>query len=317
MWTYVAKRTALIIPTLLGVVTVVFILVRLAPGSPLEMMIPPGVTGPAQNELIRQLNAIYGFNRPLYVQYVDYLWQVVRLHFGDSLQTQLPVLPQLLEHFWFTVQLAVVAFVLSLLIGVPTGVLSAVRRSTWLDSVVMVGSIGGISIPSFVLAYILIYVCGVALNILPPSGYAGPIWTWHNFTYVILPAVTLAAASAGVIARFTRSSMLEILHADHVRTARAKGVTEWHVVNRHVLRNALIPILTIIGLQMGGLLGGVIIVENVFGWPGVGQYLYTGVNNRDYPVVQAASILIAAAFVVVNLLTDLAYAWVDPRIRYD
>jgi peptide/nickel transport system permease protein len=317
MWIYVAKRTALIIPTLLGVVTIVFVLVRLAPGNPLEMMIPPGVTGPAQIQLIHQLNALYGFNRPIYVQYVDYVWQVVRLHFGQSLQTQLPVLPQMMEHFWFTVQLALVAFAFSLVLGVPTGVLSAVRRDSWIDSVVMVGSIGGISIPSFVLAYILIYVCGVALNILPPSGYAGPIWTWHNFTYVILPAVTLAAASAGVIARFTRSSMLEILQADHVRTARAKGVSEWHVVNRHVLRNALIPILTIVGLQMGGLLGGVIIVENVFGWPGIGQYLYTGVNNRDYPVVQAASILIAAAFVVVNLLTDLTYAWVDPRIRYD
>lgn len=317
MWIYVAKRTALIIPTLLGVVTIVFVLVRLAPGNPLEMMIPPGVTGPAQIQLIRELNAAYGFNRPLYVQYLDYLWQVVRLHFGQSLQTQLPVLPQLMIHFWATVQLAIVAFLGSVILGVPTGVLSAVRRNTWLDQLVMLVSIGGISIPSFVLAYILIYVCGVALNVLPPSGYAGPIWAPHNFAYVILPAFTLAAASAGVIARFTRSSMLEILHTDHVRTARAKGVTEWHVVNRHVLRNALIPILTIIGLQMGGLLGGVIIVENVFGWPGVGQYIYTGVNNRDYPVVEAAAILIAAAFVVVNLLTDLTYAWVDPRIRYD
>lgn len=317
MWIYVAKRTALIIPTLIGVVTLVFILIRLAPGSPLEMMIPPGVTGPAQAELVRRLTALYGFNRPLYVQYVDYLWQIMRLRFGESLQTQLPVLPQLALHFWTTLQLALVAFVLSVVVGVPAGIVSAVRRDSWLDATVMVSAIGGVSIPSFVLAYILIYVCGVVLNILPPSGYGGPIWTWHNFLYAVLPAVTLAAASAGIIARFTRSSMLEIMHADHVRTARAKGIAEWHVVNRHVLRNALIPILTIVGLQMGGLLGGVIIVENVFGWPGVGQYIVTGVNNRDFPVVQAASILIAAAFVVVNLLTDLTYAWVDPRIRYD
>lgn len=317
MWIYVAKRTALIIPTLLGVVTLVFVLIRLAPGSPLEMMIPPGVTGPAQAELVRRLTALYGFNRPLYVQYVDYLWQIARLRFGESLQTQLPVLPQLALHFWATLQLALVAFALSVVAGVPAGIVSAVRRDSWLDATVMVSAIGGVSIPSFVLAYVLIYVCGVVLNILPPSGYGGPIWTWHNFLYAVLPAVTLAAASAGIIARFTRSSMLEIMHADHVRTARAKGVAEWHVVNRHVLRNALIPILTIVGLQMGGLLGGVIIVENVFGWPGVGQYIVTGVNNRDFPVVQAASILIAAAFVVVNLVTDLTYAWVDPRIRYD
>jgi peptide/nickel transport system permease protein len=317
MWIYAAKRTALIIPTLLGVVTLVFVLVRLAPGSPLEMMIPPGVTGPAQLALIRRLNALYGFNRPLYVQYVDYLWQVVHLNFGLSLQTQLPVLPQLMLHFWATVQLAVVAFALSVAVGVPVGILSAVRRDTWLDSAAMVTSIGGISIPSFVLAYVLIYFLGVALNLLPPSGYGGPIWSGHAFLYVILPAFTLAAASAGIIARFTRSSMLEIMQADHVRTARAKGVAEWRVVNRHVLRNALIPILTIVGLQLGGLLGGVIIVENVFGWPGVGQYIYNGVNNRDFPVVQASAILIAAAFVVVNLFTDLTYAWVDPRIRYD
>jgi peptide/nickel transport system permease protein len=317
MWIYVAKRTALIIPTLLGVVTLVFVLVRLAPGNPIEMMLPPNITGSAQTELIRRLTALYGFNRPLYVQYLDYLWQVVRLQFGLSLQTQLPVLPQLLLHFWATLQLAIVAFLGSVLLGVPAGVVSAVRRNSWLDSGVMLTSVGGISIPTFVLAYVLIYFCGVVFNILPPSGYSGPIWTWHNFTYVVLPAFSLAAASAGVIARFTRSSMLEIMHADHVRTARAKGVAEWRVVNRHVLRNALIPILTVVGLQMGGLLGGVIIVENVFGWPGVGQYIVNGVNNRDYPVVQASAILIAAAFVVVNLLTDLTYAWVDPRIRYD
>lgn len=317
MWIYVVKRCALIIPTLLGVVTLVFVLIRLAPGSPLELMIPPGVAGPAQTLLIHKLNALYGFNRPFYVQYLDYLWQIARLKFGSSLQTQLPVLPQLIGHFWTTLQLAIVAFALSVLIGIPAGVISAVRRDSWLDAAVMFSAIGGISVPSFVLAYVLIFVFGVVFSILPPSGYNGAIWSLAGLPYVVLPAVTLAAASAGIIARFTRSSMLEIMQSDHVRTARAKGVSEWRVINRHVLRNALIPILTIVGLQMGGLLGGVIIVENVFGWPGVGQYIVTGVNNRDFPVVQAASILVAAAFVVINLLTDLAYAWVDPRIRYD
>lgn len=317
MWTYVTRRVALIVPTILGVVTLVFVLIRLAPGNPIELMMPPTMTGAVAAAFAHKLDVLYGFNRPLYVQYVDYVGQVLRLRFGTSLQTGLPVLPQLVGHFWATLQLALVALALSVATGIPAGVLSAVRRDTWVDAGVMVSAIGGISIPSFVLGYIAIYVCGVALHILPPSGYNGPIWSPGGFLYVILPGVTLAAGAAGAIARFTRSSMLDVMQMDYVRTARAKGLPEWRVISRHVMRNASIPILTVVGLQMGGLLGGVIIVENVFGWPGVGQFIVNGVNNRDFPVVQASAILVAGAFVVINLLTDLAYAWVDPRIRYE
>jgi peptide/nickel transport system permease protein len=317
MWTYILRRSALIVPTLLGLLTLVFVLIRLAPGNPIELMIPSGLTGNALASYARKLNEIYGFNKPLYVQYFDYLWQAIRLHFGNSLQTGLPVLPQLLSHFWATAQLAIVAFLLSSVVGVPAGILSAVRRNSWLDHTVMLVSLAGISVPSFVLGYVLIYVFGVLLGWLPPSGYNGPIWTPVGFVYVVLPAFTLAAASAGVVARFTRSSMLRIMSEDYVRTARAKGAKESRVILRHMLRNAMIPILTILGLQLGGLLGGVIIVENVFGWPGVGQYIVNGIDNRDFPVVEASAILVAFAFVFVNLVTDLTYAWIDPRIRYD
>lgn len=317
MWRFIARRAALAVPTLLGMITVVFLVNRVLPGNPIQLMIPPGVTGSAQTVLIDKLEALYGFNKPLYVQYVDYLWQVVRLHFGKSLQTQLPILPQLMIHLGETAQLALVAAVFSLAIGLPAGIVSATRRDTWADWAMVIVSIGAVSIPSFVLGYVLIYVFGLDLGILPPSGFNGAIWTWGGFQYVLLPALTLAAGTAGYVARFTRASMLEVMRADHVRTARAKGLRNNVVMQRHVLRNALIPILTVVGLQLGGLLGGAVIVENVFGWPGVGQYLLTAINNRDFPVVQASALFIAFLFVVVNLLTDVAYAWADPRIHYD
>lgn len=317
MWAYIARRSVLIVPTLLGVVTLVFVLIRVAPGNPIELMIPPGVSGAASVALVKKLTALYGFNRPLYIQYVDYIWQIVRLQFGTSLQTQTVILPQLLIHLWASLQLALVAFILSVVLGIPAGVVSAVRRDSIGDAGLMFVALGGISIPTFVLAYVLIFVFGVVVHALPPSGYNGSIFTPSGFRFVVLPAVTLALGTAGFIARFTRSSMLEILHTDHVRTARAKGLAEGHIVRRHVLRNSLIPILTVLGLTLGGLLGGQIVIENVFGWPGVGQYLVNAIFERDFPVVQAASISVAAAFVIMNLVTDLAYAWVDPRIRYD
>lgn len=317
MWVFIARRAALTIPTLLGMITVVFVVNRVLPGNPIQLMIPPGMTGNAQAAFILKLEAIYGFNKPLYVQYLDYLWQVVRLHFGNSLQTGLPIVPQLMLHLGETAQLAVVAAIFSLMVGVPAGIISATRRDTWADWAMVVVAIGAVSVPSFVLGYILIYVFGLDLGILPPSGFNGAIWVWSGFRYVILPALTLAAGTAGYVARFTRASMLEVMKVDHVRTARAKGLGEGRVIGRHVLRNALIPILTVVGLQIGGLLAGAVIVENVFGWPGVGQYLLTAINNRDFPVVQASALFIAFLFVLVNLLTDVAYAWADPRIHYD
>lgn len=317
MWTYIGKRVLLLIPTLLGIVTVVFIANRVLPGNPIQLMIPPNMSGSVQASFVHKLMVLYGFNRPLYVQYVDYIWQVVRLHFGDSLQTGLPILPQVLIHLGNTAQLGLVAVVFSLLVGLPAGIVSAVRRDSWADYGSMVAALGGVSIPSFVLGYLLIYLFGLTLGILPPSGFGGPIWTWGGFQYVILPAVTLGAGMAGYVARFTRSSMLEVLEADYVRTAHAKGLADTRVIWRHVLRNAWIPILTAVGLQVGLVLSGAVIVENVFGWPGIGQYLLNGINNRDFPVVQAAVIFVAAIFVLVNLLTDLTYVWVDPRIRYD
>jgi peptide/nickel transport system permease protein len=317
VWAYIARRVALLFPTLLGIVTAIFILNRVLPGNPIELMIPPNMTGSVRAAFVAKLMAVYGFDKPLYVQYLDYLWQVAHLNFGVSLQTGLPILPQVLGHIGNTAQLTLVAIVLSFAIGVPAGVVSAVRRDTWADYAMMLVALGGVSIPSFVLAYILVYVFGLALAILPPSGFNGPIWTWSGLQYAILPAFTLGTGGAGFVARLTRSSLLESLRTDYVRTAMAKGLSEWTVVVRHALRNAWIPILTVIGLEVGFLLSGAVIIENIFGWPGVGQYVYVGINNRDFPVIQAGGIFLAAMFVLVNLVTDLAYAWVDPRIRYD
>lgn len=317
MWTYIGKRILLLIPTLLGIVTVVFVANRILPGNPIQLMIPPNMSGNVQAAFIHKLMVLYGFNRPLYVQYLDYVWQVARLHFGTSLQTGLPILPQVLIHLGNTAQLGILAVLFSLAVGLPAGIVSAVRRDTWADYGSMVAALGGVSIPSFVLGYVLIYVFGLTLGILPPSGFSGPVWTWQGLQYAILPAVTLGAGMAGYVARFTRSSMLEVLNADYVRTARAKGLADRRVIRLHVLRNAWIPIVTAVGLQVGLVLSGAVIVENVFGWPGIGQYLLNGINNRDFPVVQAAVIFVAAIFVLVNLLTDLTYVWVDPRIRYD
>ncbi len=317
MWIYVGKRMLLLIPTLLGIVTVVFVANRILPGNPIQLMIPPNMSGSVETAFVHKLMALYGFNHPLYVQYADYMWQIAHLNFGNSLQTGLPILPQVLIHLANTAQLGILAVLFSLLIGLPAGIVSAVRRDSWADYGSMVVALGGVSIPSFVLGYVLIYVFGLTLGILPPSGFNGPVWTWAGLQYAILPAITLGAGMAGYVARFTRSSMLEVLNADYVRTAHAKGLANGRVIRRHVLRNAWIPILTAVGLQVGLVLSGAVIVENVFGWPGIGQYLLNGINNRDFPVVQAAVIFVAAIFVLVNLLTDLTYVWVDPRIRYD
>jgi peptide/nickel transport system permease protein len=317
VWVYALKRALLLVPTLLGIVTVVFVVNRVLPGNPIQLMIPPNMSGQVQASFVRHLMAIYGFDRPLYIQYVDYLWQIVRLNFGNSLQTGLPILPQVLQHLGYTAQLGVLAALFSLAIGLPAGIISAVRRDTAADYTMMLIALGGVSIPTFVLGYVLIYLFGLVLGILPPSGFNGPIWTLAGLPYAILPAFTLGAGGAGYVARFARSAMLEVMQSDHVRTARAKGVDEWTVVRRHVLRNSWIPVLTAFGLQVGYFLSGAVIVENIFGWPGVGQYIYNGINNRDFPVIQAGAMFVAALFVLVNLLTDLAYAGVDPRIRYD
>lgn len=316
MGEYILKRLLLAIPTVLGVVTLVFFTIHLAPGDPVALMIPPDLPSGVRQEREAAIRARYGFDKPLHVQYVTYLKNVAKLDFGRSVRQDSVVLHDLRERFWNTLQLGLVAMLVSVTLGVGLGVVSAVKRGTWLDNGTMFLALFGVSMPNFWFGLLLMLGAGLYLGILPPSGFRGSIFTLEGFRHVILPAVTLGTASAAILARFTRSSVLDIVLQDYVRTARAKGLAERVVISRHVLKNALIPIITLLGLQFGSVLSGTVIVETVFAWPGVGRYLVTGINGRDFPVVQASVIFIATGFVIVNLVTDILYAYIDPRIRF-
>jgi ABC-type dipeptide/oligopeptide/nickel transport system permease component len=284
--------------------TAVFAMVRLS-GDPVTLFLPMDIQAKDVNEFRQRL----GFNDPIAVQYARFITGAVRGDFGESLRHSRPAFEVVSERIPATVQLGVVAFVLSVIIGVPLGVLSATKRGTLVDAGAMLLALLGQSVPSFWLGIMLIMLFGVYIPVLPISGRG----TWLN---LVLPGVTLAAFPLARNARLSRSSVLEVLHQEFVRTARAKGVAEFSVVYRHALRNALIPVVTIIGLQLGFLLGGSVIVETIFAWPGVGRAIVQAIGNKDFPVVQAGVTLLALSFVSVNLGVDLLYAFLNPRIRY-
>jgi len=287
-----------------GVCTLVFLLIHLVPGDPVEAMLGESAR-PADRMALREA---LGLDLPLGEQYLSYLGKLARLDLGQSFQFQRPVAELLAERIPPTVELAGSALILALLLAVPLGVLGARNRGGMLDSGAMGFSLVGISIPNFWLGPLLILVFSLWLGWTPVSGRDGPV-------SLILPAITLGTGLAAILARMVRSSVLEVLEEDYVRTARAKGLCEAAVMWRHALRNAWLPVLTLVGLQLGGLLGGAVITETVFAWPGVGSLLVEAIQNRDYPVVQACVLLVSLAYVLVNTLTDLVYAWVDPRIR--
>lgn len=317
MHAYIVKRLALAAPTLLGVVTAVFLALHLAPGDPINLMIPADVSGEAREELVARIKAQYGLDQPLHIQYLNYIKRVLQLDFGRSLRNRTLVIDDLASRVPNTLQLGILALVIAVVIGIPAGIISAARRDSLLDNIVMAGALFGVSVPNFWLGFMLMLAAGLYLDILPPSGYGGPIYRWEGLRYAILPALTLGSSVGGVLARFTRSSMLEVIGQDYIRTARAKGLSERVVLFRHALKNALLPVVTVLGVQFGTLLSGAVIVETVFAWPGIGRYMVSGITARDFPVVQAAVMVVAAGFVLANLLTDLAYAYIDPRIRYD
>lgn len=277
-------------------------------GDPAELLLGAGADFMTE-EQIQAFRRARGFDRPWPVQYVEFLSKAVRGDFGESLRHYRPAFEVVWERVPATLQLGTAAFVLSVAAGVPLGVLSATRRGSVVDTGAMVFSLLGQSVPSFWLGILLIMVFGVYLQVLPISGRG----TW---LHVVMPAVTLAAFPLARNARLTRSSVLEVLHQEYVRTARAKGVPELGVVYRHALRNALIPVVTVIGLQLGFLLGGSVIVETIFAWPGVGRAIISAIGDKDYPVVQTGVTLLSVTFVGVNLLVDLLYALLNPRIRY-
>ena len=305
MGTYLLRRVLLAVPTLLVSVTLVFFLFRLVPGDPAELI--AGEMAP--REVVESIRRQMGLDQPLHVQYLRYLGGLARGDVGISKVFQQNAGEQLRARLPATLQLAGLAMVLALVIGVSAGLVAAVKQYSWLDTVATLGAVGGISIPSFWLGLMLIMLFSVGLGWLPTSGRGG----WDS---TILPAFTLAAYQMAVIARMTRSSMLDVLRQDYLRTARAKGLAEQGVVLGHGLRNALIPTVTIAGLQMGYLLGGSVIVETVFAWPGLGSLMIESVRIRDYTMAQAVALLFAATFLAINLLVDVMYAWLDPRVQY-
>jgi peptide/nickel transport system permease protein len=300
----IASRAASAAVVVLGVCTLVFLLIHLVPGDPVEAMLGESAQ-PADRAALRQA---LGLDRPLAEQYAVYLRRLARLDLGESFQYQRPVRALLAERLPATAELTAAALALALVLAVPLGVIAARHRGRALDSGAMGFSLLGISMPNFWLGPVLILVFSLWLGLTPVSGREGPV-------SLVLPAVTLGTGLAAVLARMVRSSVLEVLGEDYVRTARAKGLSETAVLWHHALRNAWLPVLTLVGLQLGGLLGGAVITETVFAWPGVGSLLVEAIQSRDYPVVQACVLLISLAYVLVNTLTDLVYLWVDPRVR--
>jgi len=315
--TYLIKRLLMVFPTVFGAVTLVFFAIHLAPGDPIALYIPPDFPVDASPERIAELRARVGLDRPLHVQYVSFIAGIFQGDLGTSLHHRNPVAVGLLERLPATLELGILSLAIAVVLGVTVGIVSAIRRGTWLDNVAMTLALFGVSIPNFWLGMLLMQLVGLHWPILPPSGFGGSIFTAEGLRFALLPAITIGISGAGGLARYTRSSMLDVLNEDYVRTARSKGLSERIVVYKHALRNALIPIITLLGLSFGSMLSGAVIVETVFGWPGLGRYLVTGISNRDFPVVQGVVLVIAVGFVLANLITDLIYGFVDPRIRYE
>jgi peptide/nickel transport system permease protein len=291
--------------TLVGVSLLVFVILRVLPGDPAKMLLPEGAPQSAVEELNREL----GLREPIWVQYGIFVKSVVRGDFSQSFQYRAPALRVVVERVPATIQLALTAMVLTVLFGVSIGVLAAVRRGTGYDYAGTVLAVLGQSLPNFWLGIMLVLLFGVTLRWLPTSGFQG----WQ---YLVLPSITLAAFPTALVARLTRSSLLEILSQEYIRTGRAKGLAEPAVILRHALRNATIPLLTLIGLQIGTLLGGAVITESIFAWPGMGKLVVDAIFFRDFPVVQTVLILSATIFVAINLVIDVLYTVLDPRIRY-
>lgn len=305
MWAYIAKRLLLAIPVVFGVALIVFAMVRAIPGDPAQVIAGQAATP----EYIAAIRKDLGLDRPVVVQFGVYLASIARGDFGRSIRSKAPVTEELWARLPNTFQLAMASMVVATVVGVGAGIVSAVRPYSLLDAAVMVFALAGLSMPIFWSGLMMMLVFSIILGWFPPVGTG-------SLAHLVLPSVTLGMASAAIIARMTRSSMLEVLRSDYVRTARSKGQVERLVVGRHAFKNALIPVITVVGLQTGTLLSGAVLTESVFAWPGVGRLLVEGILTRDYPVVQGSVMVVALVFVFVNLTVDVLYALVDPRIHY-
>lgn len=326
MLKYIVRRLFSLVFILLGVSIIVFMLVHLAPGDPVRIMLGEDAT----EADVERLNRIYGFDRPLPVQYFMWLGNALRGDLGTGIRSQLPVTLLIMERMPATIEMAVWSLVLAIGVGIPLGVLSAVRRNSWVDFGSMFAALVGVAAPNFWVGLILL--SQIALHVAwLPIGSRGPSFPdaliaivtrldfvvfWDHFRYVLLPALALGTSIMALITRLTRSSLLEVLNRDYVRTARAKGLRPIKVVYGHALKNALLPVITVVGVQFGALLGGAIVIEVVFAWPGVGRLIVSAISQRDFPVVQGSVLMLAIVFALVNLLVDLSYSLINPRIRY-
>lgn len=310
---YFIRRLIATLPTLLLVSVMVFVIVHLTPGDPVTFMLGDE----ASPEVVATLRQRLGLDQPLPVQYGKWLFRAATGDLGRSIRSNMPVAEAILQRIPVSIEVTLIAMLVSLSIAIPAGVLSATRRNSAVDMGATAGALVGVSMPNFLLGFFLIYLLAVKLRLLPPSGWVPLSESLTlNLKSAVMPALTLGAAAAAIVTRMTRSSLLEVLSLDYVRTARAKGLAERHVVMKHAFRNGLIPVVTIVGLQVGHLMGGAIITETLFGLPGMGRLIVDAINTRDYPIVQGVVLFSAVIFVFANLMVDFLYAGLDPRIRY-
>jgi ABC-type dipeptide/oligopeptide/nickel transport system permease component len=309
---YILRRLLLLPVVLFGVSVLVFMVLHLVPGNPAQVIAGPD----APPETVAAIEHELGLDRPLPEQYALYIGRVLQGDLGRSLRSRRPVLSDVMDALPNTLQLAVVAAAITPLLAIPLGVAAAARRGTRIDTGLMVISMLGITLPVFAVALGFMWIFGYQLRWFPISGYGGPIWTPNGLHSVALPALTLAIGAVATLARLTRSAMLDVLNQDYVRTARAKGLREGTVLLRHALANAMLPVVTVLGLQVALLLSGAFVTETVFAWPGVGRLAVFAIQARDFPLVQGTVLVVAVTFVLVNLAVDVLYAYVDPRIHY-
>jgi len=307
MGKYIIRRILISLVTLVAISMLIFWLLRILPGDPAQMLVGDTATVEQVQEVRRRLN----LDKPISVQYLLFLNDIAHGDFGDSLRSKEPVMDVVKTRFPATLQLAIISILIAAGLGIPAGVFAAIKRYTWIDSSISIMTLFGVAMPVFATGLLLMLIFAVKLQWLPAAGRG------DNWQSAILPSLTLASFSMALITRMTRASVMEVMSEDYVRTAYAKGQKSNIVINRHILRNALIPVITVVGLQFGSLLGGAILTETIFAWPGLGQLLISSMYTRDYPMVQALVLLFAALFILVNLLVDILYAYIDPRIHYD
>ena len=318
MTTYIIRRLLWAIIVLLLVVTFVFFAMRLLPGDPIRMLVTQSQEAQFSEEQIEALRIKNGLDKPLIVQYFNWISNVARGDLGRSILSHAPVIDQINHRIPVTLYLGILSFLISIIVGVPAGIISAVRRGSWLDTIVTTLANLGITVPTFWLGVILMYVFGLYLDWLPVMGYTSPFKDfWMSIRQAIMPVFCLAIFPIAGNARQTRSAMLEVMHQDFIRTAWSKGLRERSIVIKHALKNGMIPVVTLIGAGVGQILGGSVLIEQVFAIPGMGRLALSSVINQDYPYVQAVILIIAATTLLANLVVDLAYGWLDPRIRYE